>query len=156
MYALSLYTRVSFTFTHFFCLLLQHLLCSSSKDRDGKAAKDEKGKKCPCVRNMKTGEHLSHFIQLDAISVFLMLFFFFKYPITALPGVVSSSSNSSSSRNIWVSGLSSNTKAADLKNLFGKYGKVNNVCIVFGMSCCVFGICVKMFCSVSKVINPNV
>lgn len=38
-------------------------------------------------------------------------------------GVVSS--NSSSSRNIWVSGLSSNTKAADLKNLFGKYGKVN-------------------------------
>lgn len=37
---------------------------------------------------------------------------------------VASSSNSSSSRNIWVSGLSSNTKAADLKNLFGKYGKV--------------------------------
>lgn len=33
-------------------------------------------------------------------------------------------SNSSSSQNLWVSGLSSNTKAADLKNLFGKYGKV--------------------------------
>ena len=32
---------------------------------------------------------------------------------------------SSSTRNLWVSGLSSNTKAADLKNLFGKYGKVN-------------------------------
>lgn len=27
---------------------------------------------------------------------------------------------------MWVSGLSSNTKAAALKNLFGKYGKVND------------------------------
>lgn len=61
------------------------MLYSSSRDRDGKAAKDEKG-------------------------------------------VVSS--NSSSSRNIWVSGLSSNTKAADLKNLFGKYGKVTSAKVV--------------------------
>ncbi|XP_068430345.1 SAFB-like transcription modulator [Clinocottus analis] len=60
---------------------------SSSRDRDGKAAKDEKG-------------------------------------------VVSSSGNSSSSRNIWVSGLSSNTKAAVLKNLFGKYGKVLSAKVV--------------------------
>ncbi|KAM6950848.1 SAFB-like transcription modulator isoform 3-T3 [Lycodopsis pacificus] len=60
---------------------------SSSRDRDGKAAKDEKG-------------------------------------------VVSGSSNSSSSRNIWVSGLSSNTKAAVLKNLFGKYGKVLSAKVV--------------------------
>ncbi|XP_075966075.1 SAFB-like transcription modulator isoform X1 [Anarhichas minor] len=60
---------------------------SSSRDRDGKAAKDEKG-------------------------------------------VVSCSSNSSSSRNIWVSGLSSNTKAAVLKNLFGKYGKVLSAKVV--------------------------
>ncbi|MED6260563.1 hypothetical protein ATANTOWER_022776 [Ataeniobius toweri] len=37
---------------------------------------------------------------------------------------------SSSSRNIWVSGLSSNTKAADLKNLFGKYGKVLSAKVV--------------------------
>uniref|UniRef100_A0A673AXT1 SAFB-like, transcription modulator n=1 Tax=Sphaeramia orbicularis TaxID=375764 RepID=A0A673AXT1_9TELE len=59
---------------------------SSSRDRDGKAAKDEKG--------------------------------------------VASSSSSSSSRNIWVSGLSSNTKAADLKNLFGKYGKVLSAKVV--------------------------
>ncbi|XP_039195945.1 SAFB-like transcription modulator isoform X1 [Crotalus tigris] len=36
----------------------------------------------------------------------------------------SASSGSSSTKNLWVSGLSSNTKAADLKNLFGKYGKV--------------------------------
>lgn len=56
-------------------------------------------------------------------------------------GVVSSS-NSSSSRNIWVSGLSSNTKAADLKNLFGKYGKVNN--------CCLPWICHLMFCVKEK------
>ncbi|XP_062326901.1 SAFB-like transcription modulator isoform X2 [Osmerus eperlanus] len=59
---------------------------SSSKDRDGKATKDDKG----------TG----------------------------------SSSTSSSTRNIWVSGLSSNTKAADLKNLFGKYGKVFSAKVV--------------------------
>ncbi|XP_041835521.1 SAFB-like transcription modulator [Melanotaenia boesemani] len=52
---------------------------SASRDRDGKAAKDEK-----------------------AVS----------------------------SRNIWVSGLSSNTKAADLKNLFGKYGKVLSAKVV--------------------------
>ncbi|KAK1891883.1 SAFB-like transcription modulator [Dissostichus eleginoides] len=36
----------------------------------------------------------------------------------------------SSSRNLWVSGLSSNTKAADLKNLFGKYGKVLSAKVV--------------------------
>lgn len=67
-----------------FLCLMQHLLCSSSRDRDGKAAKDEKGV----------------------------------------------ASSSSSSRNIWVSGLSSNTKAADLKNLFGKYGKVLSAKVV--------------------------
>uniref|UniRef100_A0A3Q2QQL7 SAFB-like, transcription modulator n=1 Tax=Fundulus heteroclitus TaxID=8078 RepID=A0A3Q2QQL7_FUNHE len=55
---------------------------SSSRDRDGKSAKDEKGV------------------------------------------------GSGSSRNIWVSGLSSNTKAADLKNLFGKYGKVLSAKVV--------------------------
>lgn len=64
--------------------MLQHLFCSSSRDRDGKTAKDEKG-------------------------------------------VISSGS---SSRNLWVSGLSSNTKAADLKNLFGKYGKVLSAKVV--------------------------
>jgi RNA recognition motif-containing protein len=31
---------------------------------------------------------------------------------------------SSSGRNLWVSGLSSTTRATDLKNLFSKYGKV--------------------------------
>uniref|UniRef100_A0A8C5I524 SAFB-like transcription modulator n=1 Tax=Gouania willdenowi TaxID=441366 RepID=A0A8C5I524_GOUWI len=61
---------------------------SSSRDRDGKAAKDDKG----------------------------------IYSV--------SSSNSSSSLNIWVSGLSSNTKAADVKNLFGKYGKVSSAKVV--------------------------
>uniref|UniRef100_A0A8C7ZV78 SAFB-like, transcription modulator n=1 Tax=Oryzias sinensis TaxID=183150 RepID=A0A8C7ZV78_9TELE len=57
---------------------------SSSRDRDGKAAKDEKGMVSSC----------------------------------------------SSSQNLWVSGLSSNTKAADLKNLFGKYGKVLSAKVV--------------------------
>ncbi|XP_057565788.1 scaffold attachment factor B2 isoform X4 [Hippopotamus amphibius kiboko] len=33
-------------------------------------------------------------------------------------------SSSSSGRNLWVSGLSSTTRATDLKNLFSKYGKV--------------------------------
>ncbi|KAM9493478.1 SAFB-like transcription modulator isoform 2-T2 [Clarias gariepinus] len=57
---------------------------STSKDRDGKATKDEKGV----------------------------------------------NSSTSSTRNLWVSGLSSNTKAADLKNLFGKYGKVFSAKVV--------------------------
>lgn len=35
------------------------------------------------------------------------------------------SGSGATSHHIWVSGLSSSTKAADLKNLFGKYGKVN-------------------------------
>lgn len=30
----------------------------------------------------------------------------------------------SSGRNLWVSGLSTTTRATDLKNLFSKYGKV--------------------------------
>nr|DBA31716.1 TPA: hypothetical protein GDO54_007502 [Pyxicephalus adspersus] len=41
-----------------------------------------------------------------------------------------SSTSGSSLRNLWVSGLSSNTKAADLKNLFGKYGKVLSAKVV--------------------------
>nr|XP_045016277.1 SAFB-like transcription modulator isoform X2 [Jaculus jaculus] len=47
-------------------------------------------------------------------------------------GSSSSTSGSSggSTKNIWVSGLSSNTKAADLKNLFGKYGKVLSAKVV--------------------------
>ena len=54
-----------------------------------------------------------------------------RFLMFALGGL--SSSASSSSRNVWVSGLSSNTKAADLKNLFGKYGKVKSH-FVFKMS----------------------
>ncbi|XP_063099441.1 SAFB-like transcription modulator isoform X2 [Cavia porcellus] len=41
-----------------------------------------------------------------------------------------SGGSGSSTKNIWVSGLSSNTKAADLKNLFGKYGKVLSAKVV--------------------------
>ncbi|EHB15185.1 SAFB-like transcription modulator [Heterocephalus glaber] len=41
-----------------------------------------------------------------------------------------SGSTGSSTKNIWASGLSSNTKAADLKNLFGKYGKMLNPKVV--------------------------
>ncbi|XP_073443066.1 SAFB-like transcription modulator isoform X1 [Dendrobates tinctorius] len=41
-----------------------------------------------------------------------------------------SGTSGSSVRNLWVSGLSSNTKAADLKNLFGKYGKVLSAKVV--------------------------
>lgn len=50
------------------------------------------------------------------------------FDIKSVLGSTSSTSGSSgsSTKNIWVSGLSSNTKAADLKNLFGKYGKVHS------------------------------
>ncbi|EHB16567.1 SAFB-like transcription modulator [Heterocephalus glaber] len=41
-----------------------------------------------------------------------------------------SGSSGSSTKNIWVSRLSSNTKAADLKNLFGKYAKVLSAKVV--------------------------
>lgn len=34
---------------------------------------------------------------------------------------------SGSGRNLWVSGLSSSTRATDLKNLFSKYGKVRSI-----------------------------
>ncbi|XP_059495283.1 SAFB-like transcription modulator isoform X2 [Stegostoma tigrinum] len=42
----------------------------------------------------------------------------------------SSGGTSSSTKNLWISGLSSNTKAADLKNLFSKYGKVLSAKVV--------------------------
>ncbi|XP_006831663.1 PREDICTED: SAFB-like transcription modulator isoform X2 [Chrysochloris asiatica] len=45
-------------------------------------------------------------------------------------GSTSGGGGGSSTKNIWVSGLSSNTKAADLKNLFGKYGKVLSAKVV--------------------------
>lgn len=38
--------------------------------------------------------------------------------------VLAKKNNTSLVRNIWVSGLSSITKATDLKQLFSKYGKV--------------------------------
>ncbi|XP_073509063.1 SAFB-like transcription modulator isoform X2 [Phyllobates terribilis] len=68
-----------------------------------------------------------------------------------------SGTSGSSLRNMWVSGLSSNTKAADLKNLFGKYGKVLSAKVVTnarspGAKC--YGI-VTMSCSsdVSRCIS---
>jgi len=39
------------------------------------------------------------------------------------------SSSSSASRNLWVSGLSASTRAADLKTLFSKHGKVMNITV---------------------------
>lgn len=56
--------------------------------------------------------------------------------IESILGSTSSTSGSSgsSTKNIWVSGLSSNTKAADLKNLFGKYGKVHSFCLFIHVS----------------------
>ena len=38
------------------------------------------------------------------------------------------SAKSTSGRNLWVSGLSSSTRATDLKSLFSKYGKVGLFC----------------------------
>lgn len=94
---------------HSFCLLSQHLLRSSSRDRDGKATKDDKGKNDLCVQQVfkESTTILKSVFQIPTLSS------------------GAASGTGSSSRNIWVSGLSSNTKAADLKNLFGKYGKVD-------------------------------
>lgn len=41
-----------------------------------------------------------------------------------IPDSQKKSSNSSTSRNLWVSGLASSTRATDLKQVFSKYGKV--------------------------------
>ena len=98
------------------CLLFQHFLCSSSRDREGKA-KDEKGENNNTQFNQRI-DFFSHFAMTCSIFYFMTVSW-----KTSSSGVLSS--NSSTSRNIWVSGLSSNTKAADLKNLFGKYGKVS-------------------------------
>jgi len=38
----------------------------------------------------------------------------------------SSGGGGSSSRNLWVSGLATNTRATDLKHVFSKYGKVRD------------------------------
>jgi len=37
---------------------------------------------------------------------------------------------SGSSRNLWVSGLSSSTRATDLKQVFSKYGKVRHITVL--------------------------
>jgi len=43
-------------------------------------------------------------------------------------------SSSSASRNLWVCGLSASTRAADLKTLFSKHGKViNAVLLIYSM-----------------------
>lgn len=58
-----------------------------------------------------------NFALLHLCSVWSFMFDFF-----CTPGRVGSSSG----RNLWVSGLSSSTRATDLKNLFSKYGKVRS------------------------------
>jgi len=47
--------------------------------------------------------------------------------------VAAGSAAASNSRNLWVSGLSSTTRATDLKTLFSKYGKVS----LYRLSCTV-------------------
>lgn len=115
-------------FTFYSCpsLLSQHLLCSSSRDRDGKSAKDEKGKNYYyyTVLSISQLREALFLIRYNSMQ-YLYIFFVCVFWKTGVAG-----SNNSSSRNIWVSGLSSNTKAADLKNLFGKYGKVKQHVLV--------------------------
>lgn len=52
-------------------------------------------------------------------------------PLPPAPGRTSSSSG----RNLWVSGLSSTTRATDLKNLFNKYGKVCFLLLSLSVAC---------------------
>lgn len=46
--------------------------------------------------------------------------------LLCLPFLYPGRAGSGSGRNLWVSGLSSSTRATDLKNLFSKYGKVGS------------------------------
>lgn len=62
-------------------------------------------------------------------------FLFLLFLIDKKKGVGGNSTGGgSSSRNLWVSGLSTSTRATDLKHLFSKYGKVNK--FVFVSSFC--------------------
>lgn len=93
------------------CLWLLFFV-SSSEDKDGKTeSKDEKGEfiqGClPCCSAS------------NAMDKWSLAYFFYIF-VAAGSGAAASSS-----RNLWVSGLSSTTRATDLKTLFSKYGKVS-------------------------------
>lgn len=62
--------------------------------------------------------------QTKIVSLYFFILFFSKFVVNFLKLILAKKNNSSSVRNIWVSGLSSITKATDLKQLFSKYGKV--------------------------------
>ena len=59
-----------------------------------------------------------------------------------LGGQSQKASTTGSSRNLWISGLSSSTRATDLKQLFSKHGKVSNTesghCTSYPQNCCLF------------------
>lgn len=66
-------------------------------------------------------EKYGGFSTLDFALLHLCFTWYFMFDFCA-PGRVGSGSG----RNLWVSGLSSSTRATDLKNLFSKYGKVRS------------------------------
>lgn len=86
----------------YFCLFTFFSFLSSSEEKDAKTeTKDEKGE--------------GFFLSLSVIQVFSVC------KLTCLLSVVAASG----SRNLWVSGLSSTSRATDLKALFSKHGKVS-------------------------------
>lgn len=52
------------------------------------------------------------------------------YVVMYLCVAAGSGAAASSSRNLWVSGLSSTTRATDLKTLFSKYGKASPKAVI--------------------------
>jgi hypothetical protein len=70
-------------------------------------------------------------IHVLRLSAYFLYLYFFSFLFVDKKKTAGSSTNNgcssgggSSSRNLWVSGLATNTRATDLKHVFSKYGKV--------------------------------
>ena len=89
---------------------------STTSSPDAKTSKDDKGE---FLISLTSAVFIYFFIYLLFMLYNCVLFADKKSKSS------SSGSSSSSSRNLWVSGLSSSTRATDLKQVFSKYGKVS-------------------------------
>lgn len=81
---------------------------------DVKSSKDEKGNFIKKIIDLENRKICIYIIYCDVLDK--------KSKVTS-----QQNSNINSSRNLWISCLSSSTRATDLKQVFSKYGKVLNI-----------------------------
>ena len=93
------------------CMFMVFFFVFSAEEKDGKTeSKDENGE------------------WVEGFSFSFWSFVFIEHvhiDILCVCAAAGSGAAASSGRNLWVSGLSSTTRATDLKTLFSKYGKVS-------------------------------